>query len=169
MSRRRDTPAAAARPFDQTRDGFVMGEGAGVLILESLDHARRRSAPILAEIAGYGSTADAFRITDIQPDGRGGASAMELALRQAGIDPREPAASRPQVHYISAHGTGTPENDGIETAAVRRVFGDLAPRIPFSSVKHDGTPHPGCRAVEPMTWCHGHPHRLGPAHQPRRP
>jgi len=136
MSRRRDTPSTASRPFDQTRDGFVMGEGAGVLILESLDHALARNATILAELVGYGSTADAFRITDIQPDGRGGASAMSLALKQAGINPREPAPDgRPPIHYISAHGTGTPENDGIETAAVKLVFGDLAPRIPFSSIK----------------------------------
>ncbi|MBX3364709.1 MAG: beta-ketoacyl-[acyl-carrier-protein] synthase family protein [Phycisphaeraceae bacterium] len=136
MSRRRETPQTASRPFDRTRDGFVMGEGAGVLVLESLEHALDRGATPLAELAGYGSTADAFRITDIQPEGFGAQAAMAQALRQAGINPREPGADgRPPVHYISAHGTGTPENDGIETAAVKGVFGPLAPQIPFSSVK----------------------------------
>jgi len=136
MSRRRESPGTAARPFDRTRDGFVMGEGAGMLVIEALEHASARGAPILAEVAGYGSTADAFRITDIQPDGRGAQGAMLAALRQAQIDPREPGPDgRPRVHYISAHGTGTPENDGIETRAVKGVFGPLAPRIPFSSVK----------------------------------
>ncbi|MFO0859366.1 MAG: beta-ketoacyl-[acyl-carrier-protein] synthase family protein [Phycisphaerales bacterium] len=136
MSQRRDTPQTAARPFDQTRDGFVMGEGAGMIILESLSHAQKRGAPILAEVAGYGSTADAFRITDIQPDGRGAVGAMAQALKQAGVSPREAGADgRPPVHYISAHGTGTKENDKIETAAVKALFGAFAPRIPFSSVK----------------------------------
>ncbi|MDX2117510.1 MAG: beta-ketoacyl-[acyl-carrier-protein] synthase family protein [Planctomycetota bacterium] len=136
MSQRRETPTTAPRPFDQTRDGFVMGEGAGILVLESLDNALARGANILAELAGYGSTADAFRITDIQPEGRGAAMAMNIALRQAGISPRELGPDgRPQVHYISAHGTGTKENDKIETAAVKAVFGPLAPRVPFSSVK----------------------------------
>lgn len=136
MSRRKDSPQTASRPFDRTRDGFVMGEGAGMLVLESLDHARARGATILAELAGYGSTADAFRITDIQPDGAGAQAAMLRALRQAGINPREPGPDgRPPIQYISAHGTGTPENDGIETAAVKGVFGPLAPQIPFSSVK----------------------------------
>ncbi len=136
MSQRRETPRTAARPFDQTRDGFVMGEGAGMLVLESLEHAKSRGAKILAEVAGYGSTADAFRITDIQPDGRGAVGAMSQALKQAGISPREPGPDgRPQVHYISAHGTGTKENDKIETTAVKALFGPLAPKVPFSSVK----------------------------------
>jgi 3-oxoacyl-[acyl-carrier-protein] synthase II len=136
MSRRNDDPAHAPRPFDATRDGFVMGEGAGVVVLETLEHARARGARILCEIAGYGSTADAFRITDIQPDGKGGAGAMLAACRQAGINPRETLADgRAPVHYISAHGTGTKENDSIETKAVKLVFGPLAPRVPFSSVK----------------------------------
>ncbi|MGH7242292.1 MAG: beta-ketoacyl-[acyl-carrier-protein] synthase family protein [Phycisphaerales bacterium] len=136
MSQRRDNPQSAARPFDQTRDGFVMGEGAGMIILESLEHATKRGATIIAELAGYGSSADAFRITDIQPDGRGAAGAMAQALRQAGVSARETGADgRPQVHYISAHGTGTKENDKIETAAVKALFGPLAPKIPFSSVK----------------------------------
>lgn len=136
MSTRRDDPTHAARPFDRTRDGFVMGEGAGMLILESLDHALARGATPLAEIAGFGSSADAFRITDIQPEGKGAQAAMLEACRQAGVNPREPGPDgRPQVHYISAHGTGTSENDKIETAAVKGVFGPLAPRVPFSSVK----------------------------------
>ncbi|MBL8874583.1 MAG: beta-ketoacyl-[acyl-carrier-protein] synthase family protein [Phycisphaerae bacterium] len=136
MSQRRDTPQTAARPFDQTRDGFVMGEGAGMIVLESLEHAKKRGAKIIAELAGYGSTADAFRITDIQPDGRGATGAMAQALKQAGVSPREAGPDgRPPVHYISAHGTGTKENDKIETAAVKALFGPLAPKIPFSSVK----------------------------------
>jgi 3-oxoacyl-[acyl-carrier-protein] synthase II len=113
-----------------------MGEGAGMLVIETLEHARARGATILAEVAGYGSSADAFRITDIQPDGKGAIAAMNQALRQAGISPRETGSDgRPQVHYISAHGTGTKENDKIETAAVKGVFGPLAPKVPFSSVK----------------------------------
>lgn len=136
MSQRRDDARTAARPFDQTRDGFVMGEGSGILVIESLDHARSRGATPLAEIAGYGSTADAYRITDIQPEGKGAQAAMVAALKQAGIDPREPASDgRPGIHYISAHGTGTKENDKIETVAVKSVFGPMAGRIPFSSVK----------------------------------
>jgi 3-oxoacyl-[acyl-carrier-protein] synthase II len=136
MSSRRDDPAHAARPFDATRDGFVMGEGAGMLVLESLEHATARGATPLVEVAGYGSSADSFRITDIQPEGKGAIAAMSQALAQAGIDARATDASdRPLVHYISAHGTGTKENDSIETVAVKGVFGALAPRVPFSSVK----------------------------------
>jgi len=136
MSTRRDDPAHASRPFDVSREGFVMGEGAGIVILEDLDHARARGATVLAELAGYGSTADAYRITDIHPDGKGGAGAMSAALRQAGIDPHATDdRGRPLVHWINAHGTGTQENDKIESAAVRRVFGELAPKVPFTSVK----------------------------------
>jgi 3-oxoacyl-[acyl-carrier-protein] synthase II len=136
MSRRCDDPGTAARPFDRTRDGFVMGEGAGMLVLETLDHARSRGATPLAELAGYGSTADSFRITDIQPEGAGAQGAMLESIRQAGVNPREPdAQGRPPVQYISAHGTGTSENDAIETKAVRAVFGPQAGRIPFTSVK----------------------------------
>ncbi len=129
-------PTKASRPFSIDRDGFVMGEGSGMVVLETLDHALARGARPLAEVAGYGSSADAFRITDIQPDGRGAAAAMLQALDQAGIDPH---ATRPDgrapIDYISAHGTGTKENDSIETVAVKRVFGELAPRIPMSSIK----------------------------------
>lgn len=136
MSRRIDTPQTAARPFDRTRDGFVMGEGAGMIVLEELEHALARGATPLVEVVGYGSTADAFRITDIQPEGLGAVGAMAEAMRQAGVNPREPdAKGRPPVQYISAHGTGTSENDAIETKAVRTVFGPQAPRVPFTSVK----------------------------------
>ncbi|MGD9789797.1 MAG: beta-ketoacyl synthase [Phycisphaerales bacterium] len=136
MSTDRDDPSTASRPFDKERGGFVMGEGAGILVLEELGHALARGATPLAELAGYGSSADAFRITDIQPDGLGAQTAMREACKMAGIDPREPdEKGRPRVHYISAHGTGTQENDRIETKAVKGVFGPLAPRVPFSSVK----------------------------------
>jgi 3-oxoacyl-[acyl-carrier-protein] synthase II len=136
MSTRRDDPQHASRPFDITRDGFVMGEGAGILILESLESAQDRGANILCEVVGFGSTADAYRITDIHPDGKGGAGAMAAALEQAGIDPHATDEhGRPRVHYISAHGTGTQENDKTESAGVRTVFGDLAPQVPFSSIK----------------------------------
>ncbi len=136
MSTRRDDPATASRPFDSSREGFVMGEGAGIVILESLESAKSRGANILAEVAGFGSTADAYRITDIHPDGKGGAGAMAGALKQAGIDPNATDADgRPLVHYISAHGTGTQENDKTESNGVRSVFGELAPKVPFSSIK----------------------------------
>ncbi|MSR17685.1 MAG: beta-ketoacyl-[acyl-carrier-protein] synthase family protein [Phycisphaerales bacterium] len=129
-------PTTASRPFSADRDGFVMGEGSGMVILETLDHARARGAKPLAEVTGYGSSADAFRITDIQPDGRGAAAAMLGALRQAGIDPHVMrGANRGPIDYISAHGTGTKENDSIETRAVKRVFGEGARNIPMSSIK----------------------------------
>ncbi|MHC4908908.1 MAG: beta-ketoacyl-[acyl-carrier-protein] synthase family protein [Planctomycetota bacterium] len=129
-------PKKASRPFDRNRDGFVMGEGAGIVILEALDHAEKRGATPIAEVAGFGSSADAFRITDMHPEGAGPASAILQALTQAGIDPADTdAEGNPTIDYISAHGTGTQENDSIETRAIKRVFGDLAPRIPVSSVK----------------------------------
>ena len=128
LSTRNDDPQTASRPFSIDRDGFVLGEGAGMLILESLEHARSRSAPILAEVRGYGSSADAFRITDMHPEGRGPVNAMTGALRDAAIDPAD-------VDYISAHGTGTKENDSIETRAIKAVFGDRAPQVPISSIK----------------------------------
>jgi 3-oxoacyl-[acyl-carrier-protein] synthase II len=132
LSRRNDSPETASRPFSQSRDGFVMGEGAGMLIIETLEHAAKRGGKPLAEIVGYGSSADAYRITDIQPDGRGAGVSMRQALAQA----RELAGVEPtDVHYISAHGTGTKENDAIETKAVKNVFGDHAKNIPMSSVK----------------------------------
>jgi 3-oxoacyl-[acyl-carrier-protein] synthase II len=128
LSNRNDDPQSASRPFSVDRDGFVMGEGAGMLILETLEHAEARGATVLAEIAGYGSTADAYRITDIHPDGRGAAKSMNLALEDAGL-------GLDDIDYISAHGTGTKENDSIETKAVKVVFGDRAKSIPMSSIK----------------------------------
>jgi 3-oxoacyl-[acyl-carrier-protein] synthase II len=128
LSTRNDTCITASRPFDMQRDGFVLGEGAGVVILESLDLARERGAPIFGEIVGYGSTADAFRITDIHEDGRGAIAAMRLAIEEAGIRPED-------IDYINAHGTGTQENDRIETQAIREVFGERAGETPISSVK----------------------------------
>lgn len=136
MSKRSDAPRTASRPFDSTRDGFVMGEGAGIVVLERLEHALARGATPLAEVAGFGSSADSYRITDIQPQGLGAVAAMTAALRQAGIDPTRPdAKGRAPVQYLSAHGTGTKENDSIETLAVKSAFGEQAPRVPFSSVK----------------------------------
>ncbi len=128
LSTRNDGCQTAARPFDRTRDGFVLGEGAGIVILETLEHATRRGAPIHAEVVGYGSSADAYRITDIQPDGRGAIEAMHQALRDAGLEPGD-------IDYVSAHGTGTKENDSIESRAVKAVFGDRAKQIPMSSIK----------------------------------
>lgn len=128
LSTRNDSCLTASRPFDRSRDGFVLGEGSGILILEELELARARGAAILAEIVGYGSTADAFRITDIHEDGRGAVAAMQAALRAANMTPAD-------IDYISAHGTGTEENDKIETLAIRKVFQDQAKRVAISSVK----------------------------------
>lgn len=131
LSNRNDTPQTASRPFSADREGFVMGEGAGILILETLEHAEARGATPLAEIAGYGSTADAYRITDIHPQGRGGAQAMRQALDMASVTTAD-------IDYISAHGTGTKENDSIETKAIKAVFcpdGDVSKAPPTSSVK----------------------------------
>jgi 3-oxoacyl-[acyl-carrier-protein] synthase II len=128
LSRRNDLPAEASRPFDAQRDGFVMGEGAGVLILERMDRALARRAPILAELAGYGTSCDAYRLTDEAPDGRGAVQAMVHALEDAGVTSR-------MVDYINAHGTATPMNDRVETAAIKAVFGARAYAIPVSSTK----------------------------------
>ncbi len=128
LSTLNDNPVGASRPFDAQRGGFVIGEGAGIVIMETLDHALRRGAKILAEIVGYGSTADAYRITDQHPQGDGAIAAMNAALADAGLTPAD-------VQYINAHGTGTKENDGNETTAIKAVFGDLAKKVPVSSIK----------------------------------
>jgi len=136
MSTRRDDPLSASRPFSRTRDGFVMGEGAGMLVLETLEHALARGAKPVAEVVGYGSSADAYRITDMDAKGGGPRLAMTHALKEAGIDPQALGDDgRPLVHYISAHGTSTHENDSTETKAIRDLFGPLANRVPVSSVK----------------------------------
>ena len=128
LSTANENPAAASRPFDLKRGGFVLGEGAGVVILEALDHAAARGATPLAEVVGYGSTADAYRITDQHDTGLGAVLAMKMALADAGLSPAD-------VDYINAHGTGTRENDGNETSAIRQVFGDRAKQVPVSSIK----------------------------------
>ena len=128
LSTRNDEPPRASRPFDRGRDGFVIGEGAGVLILEELKHALRRGALIYGELVGYGLSADAFHITAPSEDGDGGFRVMRMAIDHAGIAPS-------QVDYINAHGTSTPHNDRLETLAIKRCFGDHAPRLAISSTK----------------------------------
>ena len=124
----REDPDRCSTPFDKERDGFVMGEGAGIVILEEYEHAVKRGAKIYAEVTGYGTTCDAYHITMPSPEGTGAAKAMELAIAEGGIRPEE-------VSYINAHGTGTPYNDLFETRAIKKVFGDAAYKIPTSSTK----------------------------------
>ena len=128
LSKRNDDPKAASRPFDATRDGFVLGEGAGVLVLESQTSMDSRGAEPIAEMIGYGSTADAYHITQPGPEGEGGARAMNMALNKAGISPEN-------IDYINAHGTSTPLNDKFETMAMKSVFGEHAYDMPISSTK----------------------------------
>jgi 3-oxoacyl-[acyl-carrier-protein] synthase II len=128
LSTRNDEPEKASRPFDMDRDGFVMGEGAGVVILESLEAALERGAGIYAEIVGYGMAADAYHITSPSPNGEGAARCMKMALKDAGVDPGV-------VNYINAHGTSTKAGDEIETSAIKTVFGEYAYRIPVTSTK----------------------------------
>jgi 3-oxoacyl-[acyl-carrier-protein] synthase II len=128
LSTRNDEPTRASRPFDRDRDGFVLGEGASIVILESADRATARGARIYGEVVGYGSTADAFRITDTHPEGRGAIRCMEMAIRDAGMNAED-------VDYINAHGTSTSVNDRVETLAIKQVFGPRAYKIPVSSTK----------------------------------
>lgn len=128
MSSRNEEPLRASRPFDVDRDGFVMGEGASVLVLEDLAHAQARGATIYAEVVGYAQTGDAYHITAPRPDGRGAQRTMEKALRNAGLKPE-------QIGYINAHGTSTKLNDALETKAIRGAFGDYATSVPISSTK----------------------------------
>lgn len=128
LSTNNENPKGASRPFDMNRDGFVMGEGAGIIILEELEHALQRGARIYAEMTGFGATGDAYHITAPEPDGKGAARAMLLAIRDSGIEPQ-------QVSYINAHGTSTGPNDRIETKAIRHVFGEHADKLAVSSTK----------------------------------
>ncbi len=128
LSRRNDAPELACRPFDRDRDGFVMGEGSGILLLEELEHAKSRGARIYAEIVGYGLTCDAYHMTTPVPGGEGAARAIQLALKDAGLNPN-------QVSYINAHGTSTTANDPTETAAIKKAMGESAYKVPISSTK----------------------------------
>jgi 3-oxoacyl-[acyl-carrier-protein] synthase II len=128
LSTHNDNPTGASRPFDKNRDGFVLGEGAGMLVLEELEHARARKATIFGELVGFGTTADAYRITDTHPEGRGAVSCIQMALKDAGLN-------TDQIDYINAHGTSTDVNDRVETMAIRKALGADAYQTPVSSVK----------------------------------
>lgn len=128
LSENNDDPQGASRPFDRLRDGFVLGEGAAMVVLEEYEHAKKRGAHIWGEIIGYGSTADAYRITDIHPEGRGAIGCMTMALNDAGLNSE-------QINYVNAHGTSTTVNDKVESKACREVFGENAMKVPVSSTK----------------------------------
>ena len=128
LSTNNDNPTKASRPFDRLRDGFVLGEGAGMVVLEELERAKARGAHIYGEILGYGSTADAYRITDIHPEGRGAIACMQMAIKDAGVNASD-------IDYVNAHGTSTTVNDKVETRSCKAVFGELALKTPVSSTK----------------------------------
>ena len=128
LSQRNDSPRTASRPFDASRDGFVIGEGAGLVVLEELEHAKKRGVHIYAELTGYGTTADAYRMTDPHPQGRGAIRCMKDAIADAGLSPAD-------IGYINAHGTSTQANDSTETSAIKAVFGEYATQVPISSSK----------------------------------
>jgi 3-oxoacyl-[acyl-carrier-protein] synthase II len=128
LSTRNEQPQKASRPFDLHRDGFVLGEGSGMLVLEELEHAKRRKAPIYAEVTGYGSTGDAFRVTDSHPEGRGAIACIQGAVKDSGLSPAD-------IGYINAHGTSTQVNDRVESVAIKHVFGDAAKSTAVSSTK----------------------------------
>jgi 3-oxoacyl-[acyl-carrier-protein] synthase II len=143
LSTRNDPPQKASRPFDRDRDGFIISEGAVVLVLESLEHALNRGANIMAEIVGYGATADSFHVTQPLESGEGAAKAMQMAMKRGGIRPEE-------VDYINAHGTSTQLNDAMETKAIKTVFGEYAYKVPISSTKSMTGHLIGCAgAIEP--------------------
>lgn len=144
LSERNDNPESASRPFDRHRDGFVVGEGSAILVLEEYEHARLRNAEIFAEVSGYGTTHDAFRVTDPLPDGQAAARCIAMALQDAQLNPND-------VGYINAHGSSTVVNDKVETLATKRVFGQEAYRIPISSTKSmTGHLTTACGAVEAL-------------------
>ena len=128
LSTNNEHPQQASRPFENNRDGFVLGEGSGMLVLEEYERAKARGAKIYGELIGYGTTCDAYRITDIHPDGRGAIAALHMAFKDAGIEPK-------LIDYINAHGTSTHINDKVETIAIKAVFGEDAYKVPMSSTK----------------------------------